>query len=923
MNENDRSPQATADAPATYDAFLSYSSTDAAIARQLHRAVQQIGNPPWRRRSHRIFRDEASLDGSERLWGGLRSAVDSSDHFILLASPSSAQAYWVRRELAHFLTTRRDGQELLIVLADGAIVWDKTAGTLDRTQTTAFPSELAGYLEDEPLYQDLTSLTRPSRRRERRTRLRSAAASIAAVIRGRDKDDIIGDHIAGQRRNLALVALAAALLGVLAILARTQQLRAEDEERQQRAEAVSSLALSVDERDRALLLAVAGVDIDETENTVRHLVDATFGSGRVRHFSHLHDRPVRTVATDGVDRVVTADEGGTIIVRDSSLDALGDPISTSGGSIREIAFFPDDRRAVIASDDGSVSLLDLTTSTVSDTAAVSVLEVRSVAVSPDGERVYVGTWDGRVVVLDDQLAMVEAFAVDFDRVHSLAVTPDGERLVVGGRRDGVGRGRVAVLSLPGGETVEEADVVVTVDRTTERLRTVSSVAVDPVDPGIAYFGSFSGVVATWNHADGLPPHQLGRHDEQIARVRVDPGSSAASGGAQIAAAGFDGSVRVWSSNGRPVTGSMFHHGPRTWDAAFIDDGRALVTAGDDGSVARIDVSLPAPPAARELVSVGSPDLLTMPGSDGAELLVSAEDAELVARDAESLAELDRIDAGVGVITAMIVSTTDDRTVLVGGAEGDVGAVDLWTGGRQAIGTTSLRVSALAAHPTSGVIAVGGSIDDEGAVEFVHDDPGASVPDPVRGLDDATLLGLEFTADGEYLLLSGTFRHESVRRWPSLDVVGGADVPQRTTHATFLGDGTWAFATDAQDIELARVDGTELGVLSGTGDVVVHTAYDPGRRMLASGAVDGTIRLWELQGRAAPLSPTTPAHRSLLEALVFSADGSRLFTASRTEVLVWELEVDALRTVACDVARRRLRAAEWDELIGDGSPPDVC
>ena len=78
---------------ATYDAFISYShAKDKHIATALQSAVQTLGKPWHRRRSLRVFRDDASLAATPQLWPSIEEALSHSRFLILLASPEAAAA---------------------------------------------------------------------------------------------------------------------------------------------------------------------------------------------------------------------------------------------------------------------------------------------------------------------------------------------------------------------------------------------------------------------------------------------------------------------------------------------------------------------------------------------------------------------------------------------------------------------------------------------------------------------------------------------------------------------------------------------------------------------------------------------------------------------------------------------------------------
>src|SRR3954471_467434 len=107
-----------------YDGFISYShAADGKLAPALQSALQRFAKPWYRRRALRIFRDQTSLAATPELWPSIQRAIDSTEHFVLLASPEAARSRWVRREIAHWLETKPLAG-LLIVLTGGSLLWD-------------------------------------------------------------------------------------------------------------------------------------------------------------------------------------------------------------------------------------------------------------------------------------------------------------------------------------------------------------------------------------------------------------------------------------------------------------------------------------------------------------------------------------------------------------------------------------------------------------------------------------------------------------------------------------------------------------------------------------------------------------------------------------------------------------------------------
>lgn len=200
-----------------YDGFMSYrhSVRQSTIARALQRGLHGFAKPWYRVRAVRLYRDETNLGARPDLWGAIEIALDRSRFLLLMASPEAAASPWVEKEIAHWLRTKGEGT-LLIVLTNGVIIWDAIAERFD-SQTTALPGAALAGVTREPFWIDLTWVVDPATDLSiEHPRFRDAVASIAATLRGTDKDAIAGEDLRQRRRALRLAWAGAAALAVLA-----------------------------------------------------------------------------------------------------------------------------------------------------------------------------------------------------------------------------------------------------------------------------------------------------------------------------------------------------------------------------------------------------------------------------------------------------------------------------------------------------------------------------------------------------------------------------------------------------------------------------------------------------------------------------------------------------------------------------------
>ena len=114
----------------TYDAFLSYSHQDQAVAAGIQKGLHRIGRRMGQLNALRVFRDTTDLAANPDLWGKVTDAMDRSRYLIVVLSPRAAASEWVNKEVDHWLK-RRGPDQLLIVLAEGHLHWDEATQRFD------------------------------------------------------------------------------------------------------------------------------------------------------------------------------------------------------------------------------------------------------------------------------------------------------------------------------------------------------------------------------------------------------------------------------------------------------------------------------------------------------------------------------------------------------------------------------------------------------------------------------------------------------------------------------------------------------------------------------------------------------------------------------------------------------------------------
>jgi WD40 repeat protein len=586
---------------------------------------------------------------------------------------------------------------------------------------------------------------------------------------------------------------------------------------------------------------------------------------------------------------------GWILVQDGRLYAL----DTQAGTVRVAWTSSEAPISLAANADGTVVAIGGAKSvTVIEAGMPVVTAVHSaalaVAFDARGDTLAAGTVDGRVLVRARGNGDFLELGQLGGEVRALAFSPDDKYLAAAAFD-----GSVAVYRLS-----DRARVV----RGTHRA-TVWALAWSPDSSAIA--------TASQDNTAGLwplvgAPVVVAGHTAAVMSVAFD------ASGQHLATGSHDHSAKIWTRDGKliatlPHDDAVFRvlglpnggwatatsdHLVRRWDAAgaliavwrghddfvtqlaLAPDGKLLASAGQDGSVRLWPTALD-----REVVVTGARPLTTKASVHGGHLWLGSTDRGAI----DGVDRLFVVDAHVvfGIGNGKLVRSGDDgtRTIVppapLGGATEQGGVVFAagydgklwrWTDlGAPAVGypADANYVLAIQRVPGGDMVATSGA---DGRVRLWHVDGRA---ESVLAIGDFPIHQLAVSSDGK--LVAGGDISGVVVVWRTTD---GKEVV-RYHHTGVIQALAFAPASDRiasvgddRVVQLYALDGTHE-TLTGHVQVASSVAISPDGKLVASGAIDGAVRVWDISTKA---SRVVRGHRGSVSGVAFD-DGGGLLTAS--------------------------------------------
>lgn len=585
-------------------------------------------------------------------------------------------------------------------------------------------------------------------------------------------------------------------------------------------------------------------------------------------------------------------------------------------TVWQLAFSPDGARLVSGSLDGTVRAWDVQTGALVWTADRNERGVTWVAFSPDGKRIGTASNDAAITLLDAQSGALQTTWKQTDGVLSGAFSVDGKYIVTGGvhgiaRLWDVASQRLVRSSTqhdgpifdvefsPDGERVATAsnDSMVRIFSTSpgrdlsvpERHQTVNRVRFSP-DGTRLLVASEASDATLRNALNGERIMAIGAHESGVGDALFSPD------GTLIATLSRDATAKLWDVRTGFRLRTLFGHQAGLWTGEFDATGARLVTSSFDGVIRVWDATRTV--YERRLPERETPFLDAVPAPTAPKIATIRAAGRTLPASRDALVELwsdtgrlersQRIERMETDPLAWHVAWRADSKALI--ASGGVQAV-VWELDK------SRPLSRFGAH--NGATYHGQFADDGARIITAGADKTAQSWNRATGERLHTFRGhegevqfVDVDRDSRYLVTSSD--DHTARIW-NLDT--GAlqavlrhpfDVPMNT--ARFSADGARIIAASRGKPVLGwRIDGTLVHRFEGHADAVPSAAWSPDGVLVASGSVDGTLKIWDsttesqlwsIQANTAPVTSVT-----------FTADGNKLVTVQGTHVYIWNASYD--------------------------------
>lgn len=262
------------------------------------------------------------------------------------------------------------------------------------------------------------------------------------------------------------------------------------------------------------------------------------------------------------------------------------------------------------------------------------------------------------------------------------------------------------------------------------------------------------------------------------------------------------------------------------------------------------------------------------------LLAVAHRAVISVVDALTLRERLRMRGHLQTVTAVAFSS-DARFIASGSRDESVRLWDAATGKelKKLEGHTG-EVNAIALSKDDGTLASGGA---DRTVRLW--DPETGTPRVTLTGHDGPVTALSFARDGKTLLSASS--DKTVIVWDVVNAKQKARIHANGALRAVAAGPFWAAGGEDPSVKLYPLAGGDapLKALDGHGSALTTLAFEPSGGRLASGGIDGTVRLWDAHTGGA--LGVLDGHDVFPLSLAWTDDGKRLASSGYNTVHVWD------------------------------------
>jgi WD40 repeat protein len=570
------------------DAFISYSRRDADFASRL---AQELSN-----RGKSIWLDTEDIAPAARWADEIRAAIESSDAFVFVISPSSVASAECAKELQHALDVRKRVIPVHFGATDPKEVAPELAGFNWVPPLGLFTDDFDRSVDMlvRAMDTDLEWVKSHTRWLERATGWQQAGMDSSLLIRGSELDgaeqwldamtgkqpapsELHHLFIAASRKSsvrrlrrtragVSVALVVALILAAIALVQRDAAVANAATARSRQLAAEAEAQLSTDP-ESSLALALQALRVKRTTEAESALRDA------LPRMQVLHSFEVGSGVTDAEfspdgSEIVTAARNGIATVWSRAGKALRVFKPREPDRLASAVFDPRGQRVITAGSDGRAVIWDIGTG-----RALRVLRepsgapLTSASFSPNDDRILTSSTDGDAVIWGATAGSRRVVLDNHAAVESAEFSPNGLLVVTAG--DSGSRVKVweastrkVLYTIKAGGPSYDAEV--------------GSASFSP-DGDRIVTADDTGAQAWWFYGQAIGQPLTNPATEGFTDARFSPD------GSTVVASSADGLTRVWN----PATGEILdvlrgHHGA-VLSASFGPHGTTVLTASTDGT----------------------------------------------------------------------------------------------------------------------------------------------------------------------------------------------------------------------------------------------------------------------------------------------------------------------------------------------------